>query len=114
MGIGIGAARFFRALKKDTVSAPTHLRSYVGEEGRVLLPIRPGQKGKIVIETLAGRVEMMATTQDKESIGVDDTVIVASVREGIADVSALSTESGRRRAANAKRLAATRARREKR
>jgi len=105
MGIGIGAARFFRALKKDTVTAETSLKSYAGEDARVLLPIRPGGTGKIVIESLAGRVEMPATSRDGKIIDRGATVIVASVRDGVADVSALPTmtDSQRERAARAKR-----------
>jgi len=105
MGIGVGAARFFRALKKDTVTAETSLRSYTGEEARVLLPIRQGGTGKIVIETMAGRVEMPATSRDTEIIPRGAKVIVAEVRDGTADVSALATLSNRHRQKNAQRHA---------
>jgi hypothetical protein len=48
-----------------------------------------------VVETLAGRVEMPATTRDPESIDVGSMVIVASVRAGVADVSALHREQSK-------------------
>ncbi|MEZ5397886.1 MAG: hypothetical protein R2724_34680 [Bryobacterales bacterium] len=83
------AARFFRALARDEVSGDTELGRYVGEEAKVLVGIRPGEQGKIVVSTLAGRVELLATTRDAEPIAVGNKVIVAEVRNGVADVSAL-------------------------
>jgi membrane protein implicated in regulation of membrane protease activity len=96
VAIGVTAARFFRALKRDTVTAVTSLKAYAGEEARVLLPIRPGGTGKIVVEAMAGRVEMPATSRDGKIIDRGATVIVASVRDGVADVSALHTLPDRR------------------
>ncbi len=89
VGLGIGAAWFFRQLKRDTVSGDTTLSRFAGEEARVLLTVRPGGQGKIVVETLAGRVEMLASTRDREAIERGSTVIIAQVRGGGADVSYL-------------------------
>lgn len=88
--IGVGAAWMFRQLKTDEVSAQTSLHRLAGEDARVLLPIRPGQHGKIVVDALAGRIELPATSQDARTIEAGATVIVASVRHGVADVSALT------------------------
>jgi hypothetical protein len=93
--LGTGAAWFFRALKRDTVSGDTSFDRFAGEEARVVVGIRSHQQGKIVVHTLAGRVEMPATTQDERPIAVGSTVIVASVRNGVADVSRLPTPGGR-------------------
>jgi hypothetical protein len=87
--IGVGAARLFRYLNRDQVSGTTDLHGYVGEEARVLVPIRPGASGKIVLSSLAGRVEMLATTRDSDTLDVGTTVIVAGVSAGVADVSRL-------------------------
>lgn len=89
LGIGTVAAFFFKALKKDSVSGDTQLDRFAGEEARVVVAVRPGQPGKIVVQTLAGRVEMMATTRDAQAIDVGSAVIVAEVRGGVADVSRL-------------------------
>jgi hypothetical protein len=97
-GLGTGAAWFFRALKRDQVSGETSLSRFAGEEARVVVGIRSSQPGKIAVHTLAGRVEMPATTRDPQPIAVGSTVIVASVRDGVADVSRLPTASGRTRA----------------
>lgn len=86
---GTAAAYFFRALKKDTVTSATSLKSFVGEEARVLLPIQGAVRGKIVLDSPSGRVEMMATSRDTADIPVGATVILAGIRDGVADVSAL-------------------------
>jgi hypothetical protein len=93
--LGTGAAWFFRALKRDQVSGDTSFDRFEGEEARVVVGIRGNQFGKIVVHTLAGRVEMPATTRDERPIVAGSTVIVASVRHGVADVSRLPTPGGR-------------------
>ena len=103
-GIGTGAAYFFRAIKKDSVSSETSLKSYVGEEGEVKLPIEPGRRGKIVIDTASGRIDMLATTRDPEPIQPGQPVIIASVRDGVASVSALDSDRGERIKQRAKQL----------
>ena len=94
LSLGVGAARLFRALNRDEVSGTTELSRYVGEEARVVVPVRAGQPGKIAIQTMAGRVEMLATTRDQEPLGMGTTVIIASVENGIADVSRLPVLPG--------------------
>lgn len=93
--MGTAAAYFFRMLKKDSVSGSTTTRAYVGEQARVVLPIEPNGRGKIVLETAAGDVELVATTRDATPIERGSTVIVAGFREGIADVSSLGAERRR-------------------
>ena len=90
-GMGIGAAWFFRVLKGEEVSGDTSFERFAGEEARVVVGIRADQPGKIAVHTLAGRVEIPATTRDVQPIAAGSTVIVASVRDGVADVSRLPT-----------------------
>jgi len=94
LSIGTFAAWFFRRLKHDTVTADTGLRQYIGAEARVLLPIRPGERGKIVIDTLAGQVELQATTRDAEEIPRGGRVLIASIDGDRADVTNLMPGSG--------------------
>jgi len=89
-GIGTGAAWFFQRIKTDSVSGETGYERYAGEEAKVVLPVRPGAMGKIVVQTLVGRVEMLATTRDANPIERGDKVLIAHVRNGVADVSRLS------------------------
>lgn len=88
-GSGTAAAWFFRALGTESVSGETRLDRMVGEEARVVLPIGPGQRGTIAWMGPTGRVEMIATTLDAHVIPPGSTVIVAGVKDGVADVSAL-------------------------
>lgn len=111
-GLGIGWAAFhlFRWLAREEVSGAVGLNAYVNQEARVLLPVRPGQVGKIAIDTMAGRVELMATTRDRDPIDVGRPVLVVSVdAEGRAEVTSLkdlptgATEVHARRAAAARK-----------
>jgi hypothetical protein len=111
LGIGLGAARLFRALNRDEVTGATELSRYIGEEARVVVPVRRDQPGKIAIQSLAGRVEMMATTRDEQPLEVGTTVLVASVERGVADVSRMPVLPGSSEVDAARRAAAERAQR---
>lgn len=87
--IGVAVAWMFRVLKKNTVSGETRLSGFVGQEAKVVLPVRLGGRGKIAIQTMAGRVELVAVTRDEADIGLGEPVIIASIKDGVADVSAL-------------------------
>src|SRR6185437_6795904 len=64
----------------------------VGADGRVLLPIgRAG--GKIVVESLAGRVELPARSWDGQPVAVGRRVMVGFVDEGVAWVVDLGSPS---------------------
>lgn len=107
-GTGTTAAYFFRALKKDQVTGTTTMRGYTGEEARVVLPIAPGGRGKIMVETPTGHLELLASTKDLVEIPVGATVLIAGIRNGEADVSALSDltdEVSRRKRLTAKNTA---------
>jgi len=88
-GIGTGAAWFFQKIKTDSVSGDIALGRYAGEEARVVLTVRPEGMGKIALQTMAGRIEMFANTRDAEPIERGESVIIANVRDGVADVSRL-------------------------
>jgi membrane protein implicated in regulation of membrane protease activity len=89
--VGTGTATLFRQLRRDTVSADVGLARLVGQEARVLLPVRPGGTGKIVIEASDGRVELLARTRDEAAIEPGARVLVASIDQGTADVTSLTT-----------------------
>jgi hypothetical protein len=86
LAIGLLASLFFRSLQRDSVSGETSLREFVGDEARVLVPIRPGGRGTIAIRRQSGNLELVATTQDAEPIPAGAEVLVASVQDGVADV----------------------------
>ena len=87
--IGWGTTQIFRKIRTDQVSATTNLSSYAGLEAKVMVPIRPGEIGKIAVQTMAGRFEMHAKSRDGTVIDEGATVLIASVVEGMADVTNL-------------------------
>jgi hypothetical protein len=95
--IGTGAAWFFKRLKGGQVTADVGLERFVGSEAKVLLPIRPGDTGKIMIATMAGRFEMPARSRDAGTLEPGARVLVAHVDNGIADVTSLPGAAGLRR-----------------
>lgn len=86
---GWSAASFFRYLLTDRVSGDTSLDRLVGREARVLLPVRPEGRGRISVTTSAGVLELTAVTRDGRPIARGETVLVASITDGVADVTAL-------------------------
>lgn len=90
-GVGMGylAAYVFTRLRTDNVSGDTSLGQYAGLEAKVLVPVRPGEIGKIAVQTMSGRVEMPATTRDGTVLDAGAVVLIASVVNGSADVTGL-------------------------
>ncbi|MCB9684826.1 MAG: hypothetical protein H6738_14505 [Alphaproteobacteria bacterium] len=102
---GFLAYNFFRFLNRDAVTGETQLGSFTGEEARVVVPVRPGAQGKIVIERMSGRTELLATTRDGRAIEVGESVLIASVRDGVADVSRTAPSERSERARRAQQSA---------
>ncbi len=94
LGIGTSASYVFKRLKTDTVTAETRIEQYIGVEARVLLTVGPERQGKIVIDSLAGQIELMASTLDPKDIPRGSRVLIANVKDGRADVTALFGEPG--------------------
>ena len=88
--MGWMAFTFFRWLAREEVSGNTALTDYTDSEARVLVRIPVGGKGKIAIETSAGRVELLAVSMDGQEIARNAQVLVIGVKEGLAEVTALA------------------------
>ncbi|HHO53978.1 MAG TPA: hypothetical protein ENK18_24690 [Deltaproteobacteria bacterium] len=88
LGIALGTAgllsRLLSPLFRET-SAETSLRRFVGSEARVLLPVG-ARAGKVVIQTLADRIELPARSDDGRRIGQGARVLVAFIEDGVAAV----------------------------
>lgn len=87
--IGWGAAWSFRYLAQKPVSGETTTLRYVGQEAKVVLPIRPGAQGTIALQTYQGRLDLTAVSNDGRSLDVGDTVLIASMSGGVANVTRL-------------------------
>ena len=98
VGVGTAAAWVMRQIRADRVSGDVTLERYAGEEGKVVVPVRGGRTGKIRIVTKSGLIELPARTADGHDLGVGDRVLVASVRDGVADVTRLGVRTPGREA----------------
>lgn len=86
VAVGWSTTQLFRKMRTDQVTATTSLSSYAGLEAKVMVPVRPGEAGKIAVKTMAGRIEMLAKSGDGKVLEAGTTVLITSVVEGVADV----------------------------
>ncbi len=87
--IGVIAASAFRWVGRDVVTSSPSLARFVGEQARVVVAVRPGRSGRVALLTDAGRFELPAVSADLAALEHGDTVLIADVREGVADVTRL-------------------------
>ena len=92
--LGWLAAWSFRQLHKDTVSGDVGVQRFVGHEAKVLLPIRPGKRGKIVLDSPMGQIELPAETNDAHPFSPGTHVLVAHIDNGVANVTSLHVPVG--------------------
>lgn len=86
VAVGGGAHALFRTLQHDRVSGDTDLRGLAGEEGTVTVAVRPGARGLVRVRRPSGTVDLVATTKDATALEPGAKVLVAEVRDGVADV----------------------------
>ncbi|TVQ91907.1 MAG: hypothetical protein EA397_08385 [Deltaproteobacteria bacterium] len=87
---GWAAAMFFRYLLNEQVSAEIGLNHLVGREARVLLPVQPDRRGRILVSSAGGTVELTATTGDDRALERGEAVLIASIHDGVADVTRMA------------------------
>jgi membrane protein implicated in regulation of membrane protease activity len=83
---GLGASTTFRALSRETVG---QLRpgALVGREGRLLLPVARGQRGKVrIVVPGSGDVDLIAESDDDAALDVGTPVLIVEVRGNTAVV----------------------------
>lgn len=80
VGAGYGASRAFQSLMRDTVGALEGPEAHVGREGTLLLPVAPGQRGKVRFAAHGGQVDLVAETDGAESLPVGTTVLIVGMR----------------------------------
>lgn len=90
VGTGWSAAAFFRYLLNERVSGEVALDHLTGREAKVVLDVRPDRRGRILVHTHAGTMELSATTGDAHAISRGDAVLITGVRDGVADVTSLA------------------------
>jgi membrane protein implicated in regulation of membrane protease activity len=90
---GYSIALLFRGLHRNSVSSDTSSNAMVGSEARVLLAIPRGGTGKVRIRNSGQDYDLLATSEATRRIEPNATVLVVSVRNGVARVESLPSSS---------------------
>ena len=92
---GLGASTAFRVLARDTIGQVAAASALVGREGRLLLPVARGQRGKVRVAVPgASDLDLLAESDDDETLAAGAEVLIVEVRGNVAIV-ARATPAGR-------------------
>jgi membrane protein implicated in regulation of membrane protease activity len=88
VGVGAGAAasKILRVLSKSTVGTLPEAGALVGREGKLLLPVARGQRGKLRLTTGGVASDLIAETDGDEPLGAGATVLIVGLRGNVAVV----------------------------
>jgi hypothetical protein len=75
-GTGLAADRVVRLLAQDRSAAVAGSSDYIGLTARVLVPLRPGQPGKIRLQLRGTTVDVLATSDEPEGADTGSSVLV--------------------------------------
>lgn len=101
LGVGLGAAWAIHSLKVSTVTTDQNLKSLVGGEATVVLPVSAGQLGKVRLRLGDQDVELTATTREDTPIPRGATAFVIAMngdRVEVASMRSLDSLSAKPRA----------------
>ncbi|MDD9934335.1 MAG: NfeD family protein [Myxococcales bacterium] len=90
MTCGLGAAYTIRALTRSEVGAVPGAADYIGQTGRVLLPVGGEGPGKVRLELKGTTVDVLAVTDDDQPLAVGDTALVVEMQDTTASVTRMS------------------------
>jgi hypothetical protein len=89
-GVGTGAGLISARILGNLGRRPTGLlgdaRSHVGREGRVLLPVGPGQRGKIRLSIGGISTDLVAETDSETRLEPGSTALLVGLRDNVAIV----------------------------
>lgn len=88
-GAGFLAAFVLRWLGRDTTGSAAESLEYVGKSVRVLVPVRKGSVGKVRLELRGQVVDVLATTDEEEAIGVRDEAVIIEMEGTTARIARL-------------------------
>jgi membrane protein implicated in regulation of membrane protease activity len=90
---GGGASAAIRAATRSEVGQVASASDYVGQTGRVLLPIGGEGPGKLRIVLMGTTVDVLATTDDSEPIGVGETALIVEMQGTVASVTRMNNRN---------------------
>jgi hypothetical protein len=88
VGAGYGASRIVGGLMRRPVGALGPASSQVGRQGRLLLPVAAGQRGKVRLQLPSGSVDLVAEAFS-DPLPAGAPVVVVELRGTVAAVEAL-------------------------
>ncbi len=89
---GLCASATFRRLTGETVGQVRDAAAFVGREGKLLLPVARGQRGKVRLGLPGGGdVDLLAESED-EALGSGAEVLIVEVRGNVAVVARAPAE----------------------
>lgn len=91
VGAGVAASKILRALTKTTVGTLPEAGALVGREGKLLLPVARGQRGKLRLQGGAGATDLIAETDAEEALPAGTTVLIVGLRGTVALVERVPT-----------------------
>jgi membrane protein implicated in regulation of membrane protease activity len=83
---GYGASRLLGGLARRPLGLVASAEAHVGREGEVLLPVGPGQRGKIRLTIGGTSTDLVAETDDGGVLPAGATVLVVGLRGNVAVV----------------------------
>jgi membrane protein implicated in regulation of membrane protease activity len=90
---GLGASATFRTLTRESIGAVQSAGALVGREGKLLLPVARGQRGKVRLGLPAGGdLDLLAESGEDEALDAGATVLVVEVKGNVAVVARAPAE----------------------
>ena len=80
VGSGWGATWALGRLSRNAVGVLPEANSHIGREGKLLLPLRPGERSKIRLSIGGVETDLLAETDSKAEIPAENTVLVVGMR----------------------------------
>jgi hypothetical protein len=84
VGSGYTAARVLRGLARRPLGLIGDGAANVGREGRLLLPVRPGQRGKLRLAVGGVSTDLLAETEGAEALAAGEIVLIVGMRDNVA------------------------------
>ncbi|HEY0715545.1 MAG TPA: hypothetical protein VGF45_22880 [Polyangia bacterium] len=88
LGSGLVSSRVISRLTGNAVGLLGDANSHVGREGRLLLPVAPGRRGKIRLSIGGVSTDLIAETEADVPLSAGATVLVVGLRDNVAFVEA--------------------------
>jgi membrane protein implicated in regulation of membrane protease activity len=84
--MGYGAAQLFQTLTRQTVGQIPADGGHIGREGKLLLPVARGQRGKLRVTAGGAATDLLAETDEETPLPAGTTVLIVGMRGTVAVV----------------------------